>query len=154
MLNLVGSSILYSTFYAVTATIATLFTKNYPFLTETDIGLCYLSIGGGNMISTVLSGRMLDWQYRVYKKRYENTIGDSEKLKEVRNLRDDDEFPIEKARLNLQFYFVVVYSALVIAYGWVIQSDVSLAAPLVFQFLGKSFSSHFIGLLADFMQLD
>lgn len=39
------NGIIYSVFYGVTATISTLFEEAYPFLSETDIGLCFLAIG-------------------------------------------------------------------------------------------------------------
>ena len=141
LLNLFGSSIVYSTYYAVTATIATLFDRDYPSLTETDIGLCYLSIGGGGMVGTAVSGKTLDWRYQIVKRKYYRSVGsganvsEKEKQADKRTGRDDEGFPIEKARLQLQFYFICLFSAFVIAYGWVIQANTSLAAPLVFQFI-------------------
>ena len=146
VLNLFASSIIYSNFIAVTATLATLFDQNYPSLTETDIGLCYLSMGGGSMISTVVSGKALDWRYRVVKRKYYGSVdsnsgtgaNEKERREEIETARDDEGFPIEKARLQLQFYFTTLFAAVVIAYGWVIQAKTSLAAPLVFQFISES----------------
>ena len=123
---------------AINATIATVFETVYPQLTETDIGLCYLSMGGGSLMSVIVSGKLLDWQYQIYKRKYARSLGaEMKELEDDRNLREDDNFPIEKARLNLQFYFLTFYAATVIAYGWILRAKASLAAALVFQFLGR-----------------
>lgn len=41
-------------YYAVTATISTLFSAAYPFLTEIQIGLCFLSIGGECLVQALI----------------------------------------------------------------------------------------------------
>lgn len=51
-------------YYGYTATISTLFVTAYPFLSETEIGLCYLAIGGGMAIGSVCNGKLLDWEFR------------------------------------------------------------------------------------------
>jgi len=44
-------------------------------------------------------------------------------------------FPIEKARLRALPAYLAVYAASFVAYGWVVQERVHLAAPLVLQFI-------------------
>jgi len=68
LLILFYNGILYSVFYGVMATISVLFQKSYPFLNETDIGLCYLAIGGGMVFGSLLSGKILDRDYQAIKK--------------------------------------------------------------------------------------
>jgi hypothetical protein len=50
------NGIFYSVFYGVTATTSTLFQRDYPYLSETDLGLIYLSLGGGMIFGTVITG--------------------------------------------------------------------------------------------------
>ncbi|CAK5278931.1 unnamed protein product [Mycena citricolor] len=90
---LLFTGIICAVFYGVTASISTIFKETYTDLTETQLGLCYLSIGGGMLIGSVTAGRLLDWDYR----RVQNAeLGDVEKLS-----RDMDSFPVEKARMRL-----------------------------------------------------
>jgi hypothetical protein len=44
-------------YYGVTATISSLFSRNYTYLSETEIGLCYLAIGGGMVVGTLITGQ-------------------------------------------------------------------------------------------------
>ena len=75
------NGIIYSVLYAVTTTIANLFQAAYPTLTETDIGLCFLSVGGGTAIATISTGKMLDHQFRKTKERLaRERAGDAEKV--------------------------------------------------------------------------
>ncbi|KAJ3915068.1 hypothetical protein F5877DRAFT_6331, partial [Lentinula edodes] len=50
-------------YYAVTATISTLFASAYPQLGETEVGLCFLAIGGGMFLGSLTSGKVLDWEF-------------------------------------------------------------------------------------------
>ncbi|EEB89095.1 hypothetical protein MPER_12852 [Moniliophthora perniciosa FA553] len=53
-------------YYAVTATISTVFASAYPFLNETEIGLLLLSIGGGMLAGSGVTGSIPEYEYRVY----------------------------------------------------------------------------------------
>ena len=87
---LVFNGIVYSVYYAVTASISSLFADIYPFLNDTTIGLCYLAIGFGTAIGSVATGKLLDWDFQRMKKIY---ISPQEKS-ESGELADD--FPVEK----------------------------------------------------------
>ncbi|ESK88355.1 major facilitator superfamily [Moniliophthora roreri MCA 2997] len=126
-------------YYAVTATISTVFASAYPFLNETDIGLCFLSIGGGMLAGSVLSGQFLDSEYhRFLRKMYPNL--DSKEAKE--NVRKDEKFPIEEARLRFLPAVMIIYVGCILGYGWCIEEQVHIAVPLVLHF--------FIGFTAIF----
>ncbi|KAJ7855014.1 MFS general substrate transporter [Mycena olivaceomarginata] len=47
VLLLLINGIVYSVFYGVTASISTVFHDAYPQLNETELGLCFLTVGGG-----------------------------------------------------------------------------------------------------------
>jgi len=124
-------------YYAVTATISTLFAEAYPFLSETQVGLCFLSIGSGMFAASFSSGRILDWEFRrigkeVEKKRMEGEKQGAEKLKTGKY---DADYPIEKARLRLIPLFMVLFIGSNLGYGWCIQRQVHISGPLILQFI-------------------
>ena len=53
------------------------------------------------------------------------------------NINDHEDFPIERARMLLQHLWIGVFSAAAIGYGWVIQSKANIAVPLILQFIRK-----------------
>ncbi|KAL1736539.1 major facilitator superfamily domain-containing protein [Schizophyllum commune] len=115
-LALTFTAIIYAVWYCVTATISSSFAEKYPFLSETDVGLCYLPIGSGMLISSAVHGRVLDAEYRRMRRRWtEEQKGDGEKGAVTLDERD---FPIERARLRLMPLHVAVFAASVIGWGW------------------------------------
>ncbi|KAJ7671193.1 MFS general substrate transporter [Mycena rosella] len=106
-------------FYGVNASVSTIFHAAYPALNETQLGLCFLAIGGGMLIGSATSGKILDWDYQ----RVKRGVGISEK--------EDNSFPIEKARMRLMPILLAFYAACCAAYGWCIERGVSLAGPLI-----------------------
>ncbi|KAJ7765089.1 MFS general substrate transporter [Mycena maculata] len=107
-------------FYGVTASISTIFHTAYPSLNQTQLGLCFLAIGGGMLIGSATSGKILDWDYQRVKKSI---------LRKM--LTQDDSFPIEQARMRLVPFLLVFFVACCAAYGWCIQKAVNLAGPLI-----------------------
>lgn len=92
VLLLIFNGIVYSVFYAVTASISSLFANIYPFLDDTTIGLCYLPIGVGTIIGSVGSGKLLDWDFRRIKKSYLQSNGSIR----LQSSGVVDDFPVEK----------------------------------------------------------
>jgi len=131
---LVFNGIFYAVFYAVLTTISTLFSSKYPFLNETDIGLCFLAVGGGLMIGSVLSGRILDADYqRIKKKVAKKAQEDSEKHIQPEDVTKDESFPIERARLRTVPIFTTVFIVACAGYGWSLQREANIAVPLILQ---------------------
>ncbi|KAI9444681.1 MFS general substrate transporter [Lactarius indigo] len=122
----------FAVFYGVTASLSTSFKEVYPYLTQTDLGLCFLGIGGGMFIGTIFSGKLLDANYRKIK---DNLVPQAQtepkKVTDPGSLRDS--FPIERARLQIAPYLVVVYTSCVIGYGWSLRAKTSIAVPLILQ---------------------
>jgi hypothetical protein len=58
------SGTIYAVMYGVTASLSVIFEEVYPYLNQTDIGLCFLAPGGGMLVGSVLSGRFMDAYYR------------------------------------------------------------------------------------------
>ena len=96
LLLLALNSIVFAIFYGINASISSLFSAAYSFLDETKIGLCYLAIGGGMSLATLIMGRVLDWEYQTFRRRAEKrntalglTTADTTK---------EDFFPLEQVR--------------------------------------------------------
>ncbi|PVH80130.1 MFS general substrate transporter [Cadophora sp. DSE1049] len=124
-ITLLFTGIVYAVNYTITASMASAFAATYPYLSETSLGLCYLSTGGGMLVGSTITGKLLDREYRVVKEGLKkNDI-------EVSNV----DFPIEYARLRTMPVHLVVFCASVFAWGWCLEKNVSIIAPLVFQVL-------------------
>ena len=39
-------------------------TEQYPFLTQTTVGLCFLPVGVAICVGSVFTGRLIDWEFR------------------------------------------------------------------------------------------
>ena len=132
------NAILYSVFYGVTASISTLFSDTYPFLTETEIGLCFLAIGGGMLFGSWINGTILDREYQRVKILMERRCREDPECKiRSEDVTQDENFPIEYARFRTMPLYFVVYVACCAGYGWCLQSRVNLAGPLILQVISE-----------------
>lgn len=121
------NSMLYLAFILLAATLATLFKEIYHF-SDLELGLCYLPYGAGCCIASVGQGYLLDWNYgRIARK-----IGFA-----IDRRRGDDllHFPIETARLQPVYPALVMGLLSLVAYGWTLHFEVSVAVPLVLLFV-------------------
>ncbi|KZV89327.1 MFS general substrate transporter [Exidia glandulosa HHB12029] len=118
---LAGNAVVNSLFYAVATTASPLFTENYPELSETDIGLTFLAIGGGMFAGTIFAGRLLDRSWR--------RAGGPQ----TRNI--PLEFPTERVRLSISPLYLALMCAASVGYGWAVQNGVHLAVPLILHFI-------------------
>jgi hypothetical protein len=137
---LIFNGTLYAVLYGVTASLSVIFEKVYPYLDQTEIGLCFLASGGGMFFGSLFSGKFMDSYYQKIKDdliRQSRT--DSEKKFDPKAIEKDPSFPIEKARLHYLPPVVFVYTACVIGYGWALQSKVTIAVPLILQFISEFF---------------
>ena len=78
---------------------ANLFPDLYPYLTDTTLGLCFLSLGGGMAIGTVLVGRLLDADYARYEKQV------VKKARAEGREAGSGQFPIEKVGAPPSFIY-------------------------------------------------
>ncbi|KAI0094287.1 MFS general substrate transporter [Irpex rosettiformis] len=135
-LMLLFNATLYAVFYGVTASISTLFSDTYPFLTQTDIGLCFLAIGGGMAFGSVMGGRALDKDYRRIKRKLEEKARSHPECGILsQDVTKDENFPLEYARLRMVPLYYAVYVATVIGYGWCLDKKVNIAGPLILQII-------------------
>ena len=120
------TSIMFTAFYCITAAIPSLFAKIYGF-DDLKIGLSFLPFGVGCACAAFTQGRLLDWNFR----RVARKEGFPIDLKRGNDLRN---FPIERARLQVAYPFIYLNSVVILIYGWILQIEAPLAAPLVLLF--------------------
>lgn len=121
------NSLVYTAFYDVTASTPSLFAATYNF-NDLQIGLSFIPFGVGCFLAPVMNGKLLDWNFR----RLAAQSGVPLDRKKATDLRD---FPLEKARIQVAWPLVAVGDACLLCYGWVMQANAPLAAPLVLQFI-------------------
>jgi len=112
--------------YCVLVPLQDVMRRKYHF-NNLQTGLCYIPFSIGSILGSVIVGKTLNWNYA----RVAKNMGMSVDRKVGDDLR---KFPIEKARLDLMWPWIGLAVAMVIAWGWVVDSGANLAAPLVVLF--------------------
>jgi MFS family permease len=135
-LILLSTSLLFSTAYAVMTSIPSQFAKRYGF-DDLQVSLIYLPLAVGSTLSAFTTGKLIDRNYRRHAKKLGLTID--------RNRQDDlSDFPIERSRIEVSMPIAIVGVVAVIAYGWMVQANVSLAGPCIMLFVfGYSMTAMF-----------
>ncbi|KAK0642232.1 major facilitator superfamily domain-containing protein [Cercophora newfieldiana] len=116
LLTLAYTGIVYAVNYTIMSTISSSFKVTYPFLSETMLGICYLSTGLGMILGSTITGKLLDREYARVKTKCET-----------------GEVSIEYARLRMSPFLLLGFVASGIGWGWCIKTKTSIAAPLVLQ---------------------
>lgn len=126
-LLLLYNSLVYTAFYNVIASAPYLFEQIYGF-NDLQIGLAFIPFGVGALVAPLTSGRLMDWNYRRIAKKKGFSI-DRKRGDDLRS------FPLERARLQVASPMLVIGTSATLCYGWILQIETSLAAPLVMHFL-------------------
>ncbi|KAF9245767.1 major facilitator superfamily domain-containing protein [Melanogaster broomeanus] len=140
---LVFSGVLYSIFYAVVATIPTLFQSTYPFLNETEVGLCFIGIGVGPSVVVLI----------MKEKTTQEASANAEDPGRVEDVANDESFPIEMARLRLVSSQLIVFIACCAGYGWCLEKQVNIIVPLVLQIMFAAVVNSVQTLLIDLLPM-
>ncbi|KAL2036526.1 hypothetical protein N7G274_010756 [Stereocaulon virgatum] len=123
---LLYNSLVYTAFYDVTASLPSQFQEIYGF-NELQIGLSFIPFGVGCSIASVLFGRLMDINYRRVAKQAGFKI-------DIRRGDDMRHFPLEKARIQVFIVPLYIGIAVILCWGWVLERNAPLAAPLVLSF--------------------
>lgn len=133
-------AIYYAVWQMSITAMSSLFKSRYG-LSEVHIGLTFIANGVGSMVGTLITGKILDVDYRRVKASFESRSSDTgvEAGTESSNLTvdRDESFPIEKARLRLVPVFSLLQCLSIILFGWTIQypHHVHIAVPIVSTFI-------------------
>ncbi|KAL4788165.1 major facilitator superfamily domain-containing protein [Aspergillus varians] len=112
---------------ALLTSIPSLFFEIYGYNTL-QIGLCLLPLGIGGSLSAILTGHLLNHNYRRHAAALNLPINRSH----TTSLQN---FPIEHARLQPFFPFIALTIATVLPYGFALHQRTHVAVPLALQFL-------------------
>ncbi|KMU77281.1 hypothetical protein CISG_06322 [Coccidioides immitis RMSCC 3703] len=116
---------------------STLFGELYG-LSEFHIGLTFIANGTGGIIGTVITGKILDIDYRHVQAKYTSHHGLTEPgSTRPRVIRENDDFPLEDARLRRIYIFLLLQCMSILLFGWTVQfpENVHIAAPIVSTFI-------------------
>ncbi|KAL4940593.1 hypothetical protein BDV06DRAFT_196341 [Aspergillus oleicola] len=147
---LFSNALLFAGFYDVSASLPSIYNDLYG-LDDLEIGLCYLPFGVGATVASVVTGKLLDFNYRRLAKRLNISLSETR----ARNLTH---FPIEKARLQVALPLLALGTFTIIAFGWCLHFGVHVAAPTtILFFMGLFLTGSFntvATLLVDFYPLN
>ena len=122
-LVLVTNAFARASFYAITTDASASFHGVYGF-DDIQVSLIFIPIGAGGIASALVMARLIDWNFKRHEQRTSLPA-------EADTLTD---FPIERARLELGFPLYLTAAALVITYGWLLDSHAPIAGPIVVLF--------------------
>ncbi|KAG1314032.1 hypothetical protein G6F64_001782 [Rhizopus arrhizus] len=115
----------YAAYYCFLSSTTKQFSIHYPYLSELEIGLCFLCQGSGTIIGSFTRGQMLDRDYKKTKDQFKQKHPD----------KPDSDFPIFKARFKTLWPNIVLCQIVTLFYGWSLYWGAPLAVALVLQFL-------------------
>ena len=126
-LVLLANGISYGAFYAITSSVPSQFAAIYG-LNDLQIGLTYIPIGLGTIISSFTTGWALDRNF----KRIAAQNGGTPSIKNSK--QDLTTFPIERARLQLAIPSLIIAAVKVAGYGWHLHYEGPLWVAIIFLF--------------------
>ncbi|KZL84415.1 major facilitator superfamily transporter [Colletotrichum incanum] len=112
---------------------SSLFKSQYG-LSDTHIGLTFIANGVGSMTGTLVTGKILDIDYRRVKAKH---AAENEAENTVLYSATSQGFPIEKARLRLIPIFSLLQCISIAVFGWTINfpRHVHIAVPIISTFV-------------------
>lgn len=120
ILLMLFNSVIFASLYILNPTITQTFKQIYGY-TEWQTGLCYLSLGAGFMIGSIVSGRHSDYV-----------------LKKLARKNADGKKVISEMRLQAAVPSFFLMPAGYLIYGWTTEKQVGVYAPLIGLFICRS----------------
>jgi MFS family permease len=121
------NAINFAAFYDISASLPYMFKQTYGF-NELQLGLCFIPFGIGCLLAPLFTGPLLDHRFRAVARKVGMRI-DKERGNNL------DGFPIERARVPVAWPMSNLAGVTVICYGWTMNRNPPLAAPLVLLFV-------------------
>lgn len=123
---------MFASIYAIATALPSQAQKIYGY-NSFRIGLLFLPMVGGTVVTVGLIGKALNWNYARHAKKLGLTVDRSRQI-------DIANFPIEKARLEVAVPLIFLTAVIMISWGWALESRTSVAVPCVLAFfLGISY---------------
>ncbi|EEA20324.1 hypothetical protein TMatcc_000310 [Talaromyces marneffei ATCC 18224] len=135
---LAWGAVAYTAWSMVTSSTTTLLLHSFPFLTQWQLGLCFLPNGFGCVCGSLSTGWLLDRSFRHAQIRFKEQHG----IPAEESVVSRSDFPYVKARLRLVPLFSLGLMVALVLYGPSFEfNDLrkyytpNLAAPLILQFV-------------------
>lgn len=126
------TGVCYTVWQATMVATATLYAERYG-LDELSIGLTYISNGVGSFCGSVLTGKLLDREYKHQLKR-EQVAHHQADADDNSSPASDEVQHIELARIKPIIIPTIAYIISVVALGWIIEYHVHIAASITMAF--------------------
>lgn len=126
-LLLVYVGVVFSGFNAIATELPTQFKALYGY-DSVMIGVMYIPMAGGAMLSTAVFGKHMNRNFRKYAARQGINLEAGQQV-------DMAVFPVEKARLEVTVAPLLLATAGIMCWGWVLEMRTSVAAPCVLLFV-------------------
>lgn len=119
--------LIFSGFNAIATELPTQFKALYGY-DSVMIGVMYIPMAGGAMISTAIFGKQMNKNFRKYAALQGINIEAGQQV-------DMLNFPVEKARLEVTIIPLLLSTAGIVCWGWVLEQKTTIAAPCVLLFV-------------------
>lgn len=132
----------YITFYCIPTAMPFLLRDNYA-LTEGQLGLMYLPLAAGVILTALVSGRLFTWNYKRHAKKSNQSTDKDIQV-------DLSKFPMERSRLEIGAPLILLAGVCTMAWGWAMHVKGHIAIICVLNFLvgmGMSGSNNCLNLL-------
>ncbi|KAL4800352.1 citrate synthase-like protein [Aspergillus venezuelensis] len=132
---LLSNGLVFAAYYAVTAGMPSLFNEIYG-LSDMWIGFVLLPAGVGSLVSAVVGGRIVDWNYRRWLEHHKRERrsgvedGNNEGLE-----GESKESSVERARLQIGVPMTLISALSILTYGLMLSRHPPLAVSLLLIFL-------------------
>ncbi len=130
-------AVVYAVWSMMTSSTTFLFQDRFQ-LTDLQVGLLFLPNGAGCVAGSLLTGRLLDRDYRIVEDEYRTTknLPAGSKL----NKKELADFPMARSRLRSAWYLAILFMSAVAGYGFSVSSQMPvegsrIALPLLLQFV-------------------
>lgn len=115
----------YAAHFAVTSSMPGQLSEIYG-LDDLQVGLAFVPISVGTIISAFANGYLVDWNFRRIARQEGIPLRNMRKGKK----QDISKFPIEKARLQIALPMLFFAATMIGAYGWTLEMRLPIIVPM------------------------
>ncbi|KAK7438904.1 hypothetical protein VKT23_017831 [Stygiomarasmius scandens] len=126
--GLLFSGVCYGVWQNTMVVTPTVYATQYG-LDEVEIGLTFISNGVGCFIGNLITGKLLDYHYRMYAIREGGVGVEHGTWTHLRGLSK-----IEHSRMQPLFYDVPIHIVLLLGFGWILQTRTNIVVSIILAF--------------------
>lgn len=127
LIDLVPVGFQYTIWTMTLTSLSTILETKYKF-SMIHIGICYIPSGIGTVLGSLISGRILDWNYKRRKVVHDAQYAHLDRYERPK-------FNLRKVRLELCVFTTVLLICFSVVFGWCLQYKVNIAPILIATFV-------------------